>query len=456
MFALPNLVTMTLLVSASACGGRTLVADSLGADGTGGEATGDSATAGGDDDDDASTDTSGGDGDICGAVDLTVPLIPSHVVLVYDKTASMFSQPVPDGQGGTTTPWAALYAATEELLTRYPQPIASFGAELFPAPDTQATLSSQVCRVSNPIDVPVSYGSEGLLDGIPGPDPGPQSGATAGGRALRIAYAHLAELQETEPGVDAHVIYVTDGAPGCQPAQVQALNDCNGEISCVQARFPGLLEIFDGSIVNAIANANESRITTYVVGINIPAFDPLSNIACSDDADCPAGTQCCAAATGGTNCPIDGTCALPNFTVKNVNPRGALAAMGQAGGHPSPPPGEFYAVGGAPGISAALRDIKDALPTCRVRLDPPPDSDEELALTLGGVTYGFCVDELGEPTDGCPPLLEGPEACDSVDGVYYDADTETALLCGEACETFKQQGALDATYYCVRPDDDAP
>ena len=130
--------------------------------------------------------------------------------------------------------------------------------------------------------------------------------------------------------------------------------------------------------------------------------------------------------------------------------------MGQAGGHPSPPPGEFYAVGGAPGISAALRDIKDALPTCRVRLDPPPDSDEELALTLGGVTYGFCVDELGEPTDGCPPLLEGPEACDSVDGVYYDADTETALLCGEACETFKQQGALDATYYCVRPDDDAP
>lgn len=453
MFAVPKIVTLTLLLPASACGGRTLVADSLGADGTGGDATGDSASVGGDE---ASTDTSGGDGDICGAVDLTVPLISSHVVLVYDKTASMFTQPIPDGQGGTTTSWAALYAATEGLLTRYPQPIASFGAELFPAPDTQATLSSQVCRVSNPIDVPVSDGSEGLLDGIPGPNPGPQSGATAGGRALRIAYAHLAELQETDPEVDAHVIYVTDGAPGCQPAQVEALNDCNGEISCVQERFPGLLEVFHGGIINAIANANESRITTYVVGINIPAFDPLSNIACSDDADCPDGTQCCAAATGGTNCPIDGTCALPNFTVKDVNPRAALAAMGQAGGHPSPPPGGFYAVGGAPGIEAALRDIKNSLPTCRVRLDPPPESDEELAFTLGGVTYGFCVDELGEPTDGCPPLLEGPEACDSVDGVYYDGATETTLLCGEACEAFKQQGELDATYYCSLPDDDAP
>jgi hypothetical protein len=239
---------------------------------------------------------------------------------------------------------------------------------------------------------------------------------------LRVAYGHLSDVRDANPGSRGHVFYVTDGAPGCHADQVEALEQCGGGFACVQIRD----------------------------------FDPFAGATCTSDADCPPGTECCDPALGSANCPVDGTCALPANGIKDVNPREALATMGQAGAHPNPPAGDFYAVDDAPALEAALRDIEASLPTCTVGIPAPPTPEHEsmqlgyLTLYVGDKAYGHCFDwGDGSPVDNCTgPLSSDLAACMSTGVPYLDPDTMSLTLCGTSCEDYKQAGALDGSYGC--------
>ena len=452
---------LTLLLAA--CGERTVVisggadagddggeTDDAGGTSTGGTGS-DTGSDTGDPADDSDDSDDGGWGD-CGFENHTVPLVREPVVLVYDASLSMFAATLDDGQGGAVTPWAALHAATTDLIDRYPAPIVDLGAALFPRRDTApvpGTLDPLVCGVSSPLDVPITTGGEGIVAGIPAPGAAPLVGATPGGLALREAYGHLMDLRAAAPDGRGHVVYVTDGAPGCRADVLEALVSCGDDADCQQAAYSGLFERHDDAAVAGVVNAAQAGITTYVVGVNIPDIDPLAGPACTSDADCPAGTECCDPAQGGTNCPVDGACALPAGGVKDVNPRAALAAMAQAGGHPSPPEGDVYAVSDAAGLDAALRDIEASLPTCDVAL-PEPDVGFILAASyttvyIGERAFGNCFDEFGEPVPNCSYFLADEATCDTEDGVYWDY-TDVITLCGDVCDEFKQAGTMDVTY----------
>ena len=347
--SLPIVVSTGVLLGVSACGRPTLVLDAGAADGGATDATQGATSAedaGDDGDHDADGDPSGttGDGDggsePCESAMVSYPHALRAIMLVYDKTASMFTPAFDDGQGGLTTKWAALHDATTDLIHGYPQELFLLGAQLVPQAGTTDELSIDACAVVVPPDAPLTAPPTQVLSHIPIANPfsSMEGGATPTGAATRAAASHLIEngwLNLSNVSCGRYLVVVTDDAPNCRPDLVEVAMQCGDDPACEQPALADALETYDDTAPSATVDANATA--TFVIGLDILDFDPMSGIVCTSDADCPDGTACCSAAQGDTNCPVDGTCALLPGTAKNVNPSEALADFAAGGDHPNPP-----------------------------------------------------------------------------------------------------------------------
>ena len=370
-------------------------------------------------------------------------------MLVYDTTASMFTPTFDDGQGGLTTKWSALHAATTDLIQAYPQELFLLGAQLVPQAGTTDVSSIDACAVATPPDAPVTYPPTEVLSQIPIADPFSimEGGATPTAAATRAADVYLSDVFGLWH-MSSYLIVVTDDAPNCRPDLVEAATQCGDDPVCSQAALAEALETYDDTAPEATVNANAHA--TFVIGLDILDFDPMSGIPCTSDADCPDRTACCSAAQGDTNCPVDGTCALLPGTAKNVNPSQALADFAAGGNHPNPPVTGYHDVTDAIELQAAFDDIVDAIPLCTWAIptsDYPGLHDEALTVLFGDQGgYGHCLDADDVPLPNCTPGFLDEAACETQDGVVRIESSPDYLriyACNDACEAYKIHGAIE-------------
>ncbi|MGB1700509.1 MAG: VWA domain-containing protein, partial [Nannocystaceae bacterium] len=378
-----------------------------------------------------------------------------RLMLVYDKSTSMFAPGFDDGQGGTTSHWAALHGVTASLVDNY-DPAFALGTQLVPQSGTTTVFSTTTCDVSVPPDVEVGQQTgEQVLATIPSASStaSTEGGATPTGSALSAAYDHLLASRELAPEIPSYAVVVTDGAANCRPDLVESAAMCGGDFSCNQVAINTMWDTYDDATPGHAADARDQGIVTFVIGLNIQDFDPLSNLTCTTDADCPAGTVCCDSAAGDLNCPIDGTCAQFGGAPKDVNPTQALADLAAAGGHPNPPSTGFYDVTDAVQLEAAFDDVLATIRPCDVHVDPALDPEaQHITVMMGDQGYGDCLSEYGEePIPNCVPALEDAAACAVSDGVLWSVPGETFTLCGAVCDAFVAAGALEVVAWCREP-----
>ena len=422
-----------------------------------GDMTGDGDSGGDGDtgDGDTGETDSSGDGDACGGencgcVEVTIPAIPPNVMLILDKSTSMFSNEVDDGMGGMVSRWESLYNVVTNVTAANDTTL-NLGAQTFPRVDAPTGFDIGSCSVDTTPDVLVgTQNGAAILAAIPGPNATGQGGATPAFAGLDSAYNHLEELGMTEPDIPRYAIFITDGAANCDDGLVSTAEACMGDFGCTQTAYPNAWETFDENVQARVAQAFADGITTFVVGIGIVDFDPNSNISCTSDADCPEGTACCGNDLNDTNCPIQNTCGLLNGNPKNVNPADELAAIAMAGGAPNLPVTGFYDGSNQAQLQSALDEIGGLIPTCTLPLDPAPAGNQIPFVTIevNGTYYGYCFDGVGEELDPCFPILDSAADCDTGDGFYWSVEFSEITLCGDACDSFKTNGELDASYGC--------
>lgn len=408
----------------------------------------------GDGDGDGNQDGTTGDGDAewCESAKVIYPYSPRAIMLVYDKTASMFTPTFDDGQGGLTTKWSALHAATTDLIHAYPQELFLLGAQLVPQAGTTDVSSIDACAIATPPDAPMTPPPTEVLSQIPIANPfsSMEGGATPTAAATRAADAYQTDLLSLDD-IFEYLIVVTDDAPNCRPDLVEAAIQCGDDPVCSQAALADALETYDDTAPEATVNAKANA--TFVIGLDILDFDPMSGIPCTSDADCPDRTACCSAAQGDTNCPVDSTCALLPGTAKNVNPAAALADFAAGGNHPNPPVTGYHDVTDAVELQAAFDDIVEAIPLCTWSIptgDFPGLQDEAVTVRFGDQGgYGHCLDADDTPLPNCTPGFLDEAACETQNGVVRIETSPESLrfyACNDACEAYKTHGAIEFLY----------
>ena len=178
----------------------------------------------------------------------------------------------------------------------------------------------------------------------------------------------------------AHLDGLYDADPVGTPPQALILI-ADGGISCDRSHTA------TRDAIAAAATQADNPMPTYVVGIDISAFD--------DD---------------------------------------AMNEYALAGGAPAPGGGNsFYDTQSGDELAAALELIAGQLQTCTVVLDPPPNPElvPYMELQVDGVPY---------------PQLD---SCDGSDGWAFDGESgDTVVFCGAACDALRESGTVDATYGC--------
>lgn len=210
-----------------------------------GSLPGDSANTGGTDTSDSQEEED------CGEKVFPAESLPPNVMLVLDKSGSMYFQSWIDG-GVSKRRWASLYSVTESLLRRLDGRF-NFGLKLFPALGAQESSDKTIaCRLEAGVEVECGPGhADKILNTMPGPD-AEVYGDTPTVSGLSAAYEYLATLNTPNPKA---IVLIVDG-----------------EINCSET---------NEALANLAEQASNAHIPVYVVGIDLQAgvASALSHVA---------------------------------------------------------------------------------------------------------------------------------------------------------------------------------
>ena len=207
--------------------------------------TGTGDTGGDTDDGDTDTDTGTQPPEPCQVSDNQVMPVPPNIMLILDKSGSMY-QETWDHDGDTTTAevtrWTTLHGAVSRLTANFEDRV-KFGAKLYP--QFNAGGFSDQCLVTTGVEVPCALNnSAAVISGIPLAGAMVQGG-TPMQSGLDEGIAYLESLPAEEPKV---ALLVADGAISCDESLAGA--------------------------VTTVTDAAAADIPTYVIGIDPDEDDP--------------------------------------------------------------------------------------------------------------------------------------------------------------------------------------
>jgi hypothetical protein len=274
-------------------------------------------------------------GDIpCDEFQVTLDPLPPNVMLVLDKSRSMFINYWNHDNNANTptiTRWNSLFQVTDDIVTNFDDKI-RFGSILFPSTAAQNVYGPAACITSDFPDVTVGpFNGPAILASIPAAGVTNSYGGTPAATGIQTAYDHLLSIDPDEPRA---MILVTDGAANCSQ---NAQNNFD------------LFEVYDSSLPTLVATANANGIKTYVVGVNI------ANMVVNDG-------------VGGD----------PN----NINPSTKLNEVAQMGGT-----GSFLNSQDQAQLEAALNNVIDSVKTCVIPLAEEPVFPEFTKVLVSGVEW---------------------------------------------------------------------
>ena len=389
----------------------------------------------------------------CGEAQVVVEPTPPNVMLVLDKSLSMFEFTTQDASNNTVSRWNVLWNVVNNVTNAFDGSI-NFGAQLFPAvqassndsfspPDARTcfTLDSEppVTVPAGPEEPIAANNAAGVMGAIPvattlGTDPA-GDGATPAYRGLQSAYYHLNDANANDQSLPKYVIFVSDGAANCNENAITTFENSSG--GDIFTNYPPVSNEYDTEVETLIAAASSmDNITTYVVGIGIVDYDPGAD-ACTSDADCTAidpSLECC---TGTTGYCTANFCAPSQGTPQDVNAFDEMNKLAVAGGAPQMGGGSsFYDGTDQAALDAAIDAITGQIFTCTLTLNPEPFPIQVdlVTITVDGVAYDT-------------PLASAAD-CATQDGWYWSNPYSEVTLCGDACDGLKSTGVLDADYGC--------
>ncbi|MDC0722984.1 vWA domain-containing protein [Nannocystis bainbridge] len=324
------------------------------------------------------------------------PVIP-RVVLVLDKSGSMISEESGfwDHDADPNTPditrWMSLHSVVESIFASLDNVI-NFGAVLFPSLTATGSYGPAACTVDAQPLVPIGPQSgAAILAALPPADTTMIAGGTPAAAGIKVALDELAGLQDDEP---KFIILVTDGAANCKAGTVT----------------PALFNDYDDNLPAVVAEAQAMGFPTYVIGIDIEdVFSPTM---------------------------VDGN---PD----NTNTYEKLNELAELGGTARPGEEKFYNALNQTELQAALNAITQQVVSCEIKLgEPVPDS------------FFIQQVEVGSDSDADQQVYEGQDTqvanCDEEAGWKYTSpDRDAIILCGDACEHYKQTGIVQIEYGCV-------
>lgn len=187
----------------------------------------------------SSADPDDNAGDECGEHKFQAESVPPNVMLVLDKSGSMYFQSWMDG-GVNKRRWESLHAVTETLLRRLDGRI-NFGLKLFPALGAQESKDKTIaCRLQAGVEVECGpKQADKILAVMPGAD-AEVYGDTPTVSGLDAAYKNLSNLAQPNPKA---IVLIVDGETNC--------SETNSELSSLAKK------------------AYEDEIPVYVVGIDL-------------------------------------------------------------------------------------------------------------------------------------------------------------------------------------------
>lgn len=150
-------------------------------------------------------------GDECGEHFFQAKSLPPNVMLVLDKSGSMYFQSWLDG-AETKRRWASLHAVTETLLRRLDGRF-NFGLKLFPALGAQESKDKTIaCRLEPGVEVECGPNqADKILQVMPGAD-AEVYGDTPTVSGLDAAYKYLSTLSTPNPKA---MVLIVDGETNC-------------------------------------------------------------------------------------------------------------------------------------------------------------------------------------------------------------------------------------------------
>ena len=343
------------------------------------------------------------DPDICGEYDAQTPvLVPPNVMLVLDKSGSMFNQDNfwdhdlddmdDDGFNDldpmmAATPkqsrWKSLHGVVTQIVSTFNDSM-HLGAQLFPSKDGVAVLGPQACVVNDQPEAAVAPNNAmTILNVIPPAGDLSGAGGTPAEKGITSAVNHLNGIELAE-NQENYVILITDGAANCS---VSAMDDA------------ALLD-YDENLVPTIAAAaaqpGETSIKTYVVGVDI-----------KDEVD-----------------------------ANNINPFQVLNDAALAGGVPKDDPVEkFYNATNQIELQEALDGIIGQVLDCTIPIEGGVPPNTKPVLEIDGMTYEDPIDIAD---------------CGSMDGWAFVDDSMMEIeLCGALCSAYQVLGTINMTFKCT-------
>ncbi len=343
------------------------------------------------------------DPDICGEYDSQTPvLVPPNVMLVLDKSGSMFNpdnfwdhdlDDMDDDGFNDMDPmmmatekqsrWKSLHGVVNQIVSTFNESM-NLGAQLFPSKDGVAVLGPQACVVNDEPEAAVAPGNAmTILSVIPPPGDLSGAGGTPAEKGITSAVNHLNGLELVE-NQENYVILITDGAANCS---VSAMDDA------------ALLD-YDENLVPTIAAAaaqpGQASIKTYVVGVDI-----------KDEVD-----------------------------ANNINPFQVLNDAAIAGGVPKEDPVEkFYNATNQIELQEALDGIIGDVLDCTIPIEGGVPPNTQPVLEIDNMTYEDPIDFAD---------------CDTMDGWAFTDDSMTEIeLCGALCSSYQVLGQLEMTFKCA-------
>lgn len=338
----------------------------------------------------------------CATSTTTAQTTHANLLFVLDRSGSMQCNP-PEGDEALneickTTPikqdptlpskWEVTHAALREALDNLAElPNVSAGVTMFPEPDP-----TNVCLVSENPDIEIEPLTSSHLQDIEalldGVEPG---GETPIGGATILSYKYLSErLREGELFGNTFVVLLTDGAETCDGQQV-----------------------LDQLVGTDVSNATLFNIRTFVIGA--PGSEDgrglLSQIAyeglTAASADCDHSGD----AENSGDCHFDMT-TTEDFSTE---------------------------------LSSTLEEISNQRAfTCEFDIPENPDGG---GVDLKKVNVTF-TQSSGDPLE--IPQDDTHECEDGAEGWQYSEDLRSILLCGEICDTIKDDpdGSVDIVLGC--------
>ncbi len=345
---------------------------------------------------------------LCGCVDEVPPPLPPSIVLVLDKSGSMFTRKWDhdgddldqDGEsdanpGEPATPkvtrWFSLHRVVTQIAEDFGAQL-NLGAQLFPAIEAVGSDPVQACLVESSPEVAVAADNAAeLLMTIPAAGTMNLAGGTPAERGVASAADHLSSLDAAAFPGQKYMMLITDGGANCSAEAAQ------DDFDEVQLADPMLASTVEEALLGWKGG---DSIETMVVGIDIQD---------AYDGDLKA------------------------------NPLELLNDVADAGGHGLEGDEHFYNATDEDQLLDALQQLVGEI-SCTIPLGE------------GGQPY---MTTLHVDIDGDEQPELTPEACAQGEtGWAYADDLDPHLsitLCGGACEAYKQGQSFDGTFECTIP-----